>query len=128
MKQGQIYQGFVPKAFQIESYGNGGFRFGDYSHKGSLLASPQAMQSWSVDNVQDISIETLKPLLGLKGQFSFLLIGTGRDIVKLNPSLQISLKTMNIHFDVMQTGAAAQTWNIMIGESRSVAAALLAVT
>ena len=38
MSDGRLYDGFLPGRFPFDAYGNGGFRFADMSHRGSLLA------------------------------------------------------------------------------------------
>ncbi len=56
-----------------------------------------------------------------------LLVGTGREVVFLPPALSQRSREAGIGVDVMQTGAAARTYNIMLAENRPVAAALIAV-
>ena len=56
-----------------------------------------------------------------------LIIGTGT-AVWLPPSwLRDRLRKVSVGIDAMQTGPAIRTYNIMIGERRRVAAALIAV-
>jgi uncharacterized protein len=52
---------------------------------------------------------------------------TGAEIVFVPDSLRQHLKQAGIGLDVMQTGAAARTYNILMAENRKVAAALIAV-
>ena len=56
-----------------------------------------------------------------------LLIGTGLDIAPFPDTLRRWLKDNGIGLDVMQTGAAARTYNILMAENRKVATALIAV-
>ena len=56
-----------------------------------------------------------------------LLVGTGLDIAAIDPALRGWLKEVGVGLDVMQTGAAARTYNILVAENRKVAAALIAV-
>ena len=37
--------GFVPGRAPIDAYGNGGFRFADMSHRGSILALPSGIKA-----------------------------------------------------------------------------------
>lgn len=60
-------------------------------------------------------------------RIELLLVGTGLDIVPLPEALRRRLKDSGIGLDVMQTGAAARTYNILLAENRKVAAALIAV-
>ncbi len=57
-----------------------------------------------------------------------LLFGTGtRDDRGLPESWRARFRAAGIGLDVMQTGAAARTYNILLAENRKVGAALIAV-
>ncbi|MGO9005599.1 MAG: Mth938-like domain-containing protein [Beijerinckiaceae bacterium] len=123
------YAGFLPGAHKIEAYGQGGFRFGGMSHRGSILALPSGIRAWSATVSQDITIEALAPLFAeQKGSVEYLLIGTGREFVPLDKALRQRLREVGIVVEPMATGAAALTYSILLGEDRRVAAALLAVS
>ena len=68
-----------------------------------------------------------RPFLRKPGKSRSLLIGTGRNIVPLPEPLVWRLRDPGMRIDVMQTGAAARTFNILLAENRRVAAALIAV-
>ena len=38
----------LPGRYAIDAFGAGGFRFGDMSHRGSLLILPSGMWAWPV--------------------------------------------------------------------------------
>jgi uncharacterized protein len=56
-----------------------------------------------------------------------LIIGTGTDMWLPPAALREALRGVRVVLDAMQTGPAVRTYNIMIGERRRVAAALIAV-
>jgi uncharacterized protein len=56
-----------------------------------------------------------------------LLIGTGCRQVFMPADVRLVLDTAGIGVEAMSTGAAARTYNVLLGEGRPVAAALLAV-
>jgi uncharacterized protein len=56
-----------------------------------------------------------------------LLIGTGTEIWLAPSELREALRRVNVGMDTMLTGPAIRTYNIMLGERRRVAAALIAV-
>jgi uncharacterized protein len=56
-----------------------------------------------------------------------LILGTGTEIWFPPRELREALRAVRVALDMMQTGAAIRTYNIMIGERRRVAAALIAV-
>ncbi len=124
---GRIYDGFVPGRFPIDAYGNGGFRFAEMSHKGSILVLPSGIKAWDVDDPAQLDAAAFAPVLEEAGEIELLLIGTGRNLVPLPEALVWRLRDPGMRLDVMQTGAAARTFNILLAEKRRVAAALIAV-
>ena len=56
-----------------------------------------------------------------------LLVGAGRDLVRLPADLREALRAAGISSDAMSTGAAVRTYNVLLAEDRAVAAALVAV-
>ncbi|MBT5456184.1 MAG: hypothetical protein HOK82_06230, partial [Rhodospirillaceae bacterium] len=56
-----------------------------------------------------------------------LLIGTGTTIVMLDPALRVALRRFGLGLEIMDTGAACRTFNVLLAEERSVIAALIAV-
>ena len=111
----------------IDAYGNGGFRFADMSHVGSLLCLPSGMQTWSVKEAKEITLETLKPVLDLADEIDVLMIGLGEDIAFFDAKTRTVFKQNSIIVEAVSTGAAISTYNILLAEKRSVAAALIAV-
>ncbi len=126
MSAGRLHDGFAPGRHAIDAYGNGGFRFGDMSHRGSILALPSGVRAWGVAGVADLDEAALAPVFAEAG-LELLLLGTGVDIAGVPQSLRWRFREAGIGLDVMQTGAAARTYNILLAENRSVGAALIAV-
>ncbi len=123
----RIYEGFVPGRYSIDAYGNGGFRFADMSHRGSILALPSGIRAWPVQTVQGLSESDLAPVLAESEAVELLLLGTGLEIAPITQALRRRFREARIGLDVMQTGAAARTYNVLVAENRRVAAALVAV-
>ena len=120
--------GFVEGQHPVEAYGNGGFRFAGMSHRGSILLLPNGVHAWSATMTSEIQIASLATLLDLpKGAIELLLVGTGAELVPLSPALRVKLREAGMTSEPMATGAAARTYNILLGEGRRVGAALLAV-
>ena len=123
--------GFLPGQHAIEGYGAGGFRFGDMSHRGSILALPSGIYAWDVSTPDDLTAEAFERVFaevrsGGHGPIDLLLIGTGELMLPLF-DLRDALRDAGIPCDPMATAAAARTYSILLGEKRRVAAALLAV-
>jgi uncharacterized protein len=117
----------LPRSAPIEAYGNGGFAFAEMSHRGSLLCLPDAIWAWPVTRPDEINEVTLRRVIANAVNIDTLIVGTGNE-VWIPPSwLRDRLRKVSIVIDAMQTGPAIRTYNIMIGERRRVAAALIAV-
>jgi uncharacterized protein len=120
-------EGFVPGAHPIDGYGAGGFSFAGMSHRGSILALPSGIRAWDVSEPSQIDERSLAALLDEPlGAVEHLLVGTGATFVPLVPALRKTLRARGIVGEPMATGAAARTYNILLGEKRRVAAALIA--
>jgi uncharacterized protein len=117
----------LPRSAPIEAYGKGGFAFADMSHRGSLLCLPDAIWAWPVSKAEDIDKLALARVFAAAAGIDTLIIGTGTDVWLPPPALREALRAVRVVLDAMQTGPAVRTYNIMIGERRRVAAALIAV-
>jgi len=117
----------LPRSAPIEAYGKGGFAFADMSHRGSLLCLPDAIWAWPVSKAEEIDKIALARVFAAAAGIDTLIIGTGTDVWLPPPALREALRAVRVVLDAMQTGPAVRTYNIMIGERRRVAAALIAV-
>ncbi|TAK50099.1 MAG: hypothetical protein EPO23_02465 [Xanthobacteraceae bacterium] len=127
MTAGRPEEPHFPGLAPIDAYGNGGFRFAGMSHRGSLLCLPGGIWAWPVTRPDEISAETLSGVFAQAADIDTLLIGTGTEIWLAPAELRARLRAHAIVLDVMQTGPALRVYNIMVGEGRRVAAALIAV-
>ena len=122
----EIKPAHYPGRASIDSYGNGGFRFADMSHRGSILCLPSGIYAWSAKIPADFSTASFQRVLDEDG-IELLLLGTGAELVAPPTRLKQRLATAGIRCEPMSTGAAARTFNVLMAEGRAVAAALLAV-
>ena len=116
-----------PGRAPIDAYGNGGFRFADMSHRGSLLLLPSGIYGWEPVDAKELTVGHFEKVLAEAQDIEVLLIGTGDGMRVLPKELRAAFKEAGISVDPMSTGAAVRTYNIMLSESRAVAAALIAV-
>ena len=117
----------LPTPVSIDAYGNGGFRFGDMPHRGSLLCLPDGIWAWPVKNVSELTEVALAPVFERAQALDIFLIGAGRDPYALPEPLRARFRALSISVDCLGTGPAAQTYNILLGEKRRVGAGLIAV-
>lgn len=116
-----------PGRAPLDAYGNGGFRFADMSHRGSILCLPSGVHGWDVKGDEPLTVALFEKVFAEAGDIEVLLVGTGMDIRVLPADLKAALRAAGISSDPMSTGAAVRTYNVMLAESRAVAAALIAV-
>ena len=124
---GRVDAPHLPRSAPIDAYGNGGFAFAEMSHRGSLLCLPDAIWAWQVASPDEINEVTLRRVIEKAATIDTLVIGTGNEVWLPPLWLRERLRKVSIVIDAMQTGPAIRTYNIMIGERRRVAAALIAV-
>ena len=117
----------LPRAALIDAYGNGGFRFGDMSHRGSLLCLPDGVWAWPVKDAAEIGAAVLELVFARGEVLDVFLIGAGRDPWPIPERLRARFRALGISVDAMATGPAVRTYNILLAENRRVGAGLIAV-
>jgi len=117
----------LPRSAPIDAYGKGGFAFAGMSHRGSLLCLPDAIWAWEVTRPEQIDRYSLARVLAAASSIDSLIVGTGTGVWLAPPELRAALRGLHVTLDTMQTGPAIRTYNVMMGERRRVAAALVAV-
>ncbi len=120
-------QGYVPGRHKIDDYGNGGFRFADMSHRGSILALPTGIRAITPTAWNEIDAAMINLALSEGGEIDLFIVGTGRDLMPLAPALRAKLREAGVSCESMATGAAVRTYNMLIDEGRQVGALLIAV-
>lgn len=111
----------------IDAYGDGGFRVSGQRYEGSLLVLPDEVVGWSANRVSALDLTQLQPIIERADRIEVLLLGCGESIAFLNADLRAALKSHGIAADLMDSGAACRTYNVLMGENRKVAAALIAI-
>jgi uncharacterized protein len=105
----------------IERYAASGFRVSGLVYQGPVLVFPDRTVRWAE---AALTTESLAPVVE-HGGVELLLLGVGRRMVPVAASLRAALKAGGIALEVMDTGAACRTYNVLLAEDRRVAAALL---
>ena len=71
--------------------------------------------------------EALAPVFARAADLDFFILGTGASLGCAPESLRARFREVHISLDVMTTGPAVRTYNVMLMESRRVGAGLIAV-
>lgn len=118
---------FLPERVAIDAYGNGGFRFRDLSHKGSLLCLPGGVYGWPPLEPGNLQLGDFAQILEAPDGIGFVLLGTGDNQVFPPGEIRRAFAEAGIGLEPMATGAAVRTYNVLLQEGRDVACALIAV-
>ena len=107
----------------VRSVANGQFLIGDNKLSGTVALSTEGViDNWPEVAVADLGIEALAPLLELQPEL--IVIGTGSRQELPGRDLMFAMARANVGLEMMDTPAAARTFNVLISEGRSVAAVL----
>jgi uncharacterized protein len=115
----------VPAGRQvIERYAPSGFRVTGVIYHGSVLIFPDRTLPWAAASASAVTWESLAPVVE-HGDVQILLLGLGRAMTAVPGTLRTALRGAGIALEPMDTGAACRTYNVLVGEGRHVAAALI---
>ena len=117
---------FFPGRPSIDSYGGGGFRFAGMTHRGSILALPSGVYEWDVQP-DALTLDDFAAVLRERSDIDMLLFGTGLAMARLPLAVREAIAATGMTLECMSTAAAISTYNLLRGENRKVAAALIAV-
>lgn len=114
----------TPTANIITAYGDGGFRVSGVRHEGSLIVLADRIIPWPVSSLDDLERGAFDVLAGT---VEVLLIGCGAQMLVSAKAARETLSGLVLSVDVMDTGAACRTYNVLMTEGRPVAAAIIAI-
>ena len=109
-----------PNGQPIDGYGNGFFRIGGAKHEAPLLLLPTGAQTWA-------GLDDVDPLVAAR-DVDVLLIGMGDSIAPLSPEMTQSIEAAGMGVEPMASAQACRTYNVLLGEGRRVAVALMPIT
>jgi uncharacterized protein len=108
----------------IRAYAAGEIRVNEQAYTEALLVSAQALQVVpELRTLGDLGPALAERIIGLHAEI--VLLGTGLRQVFPDPSFGANFLRNGIGFEVMNSGAACRTFNVLVAEQRSVVALLL---
>ncbi|MBL4837360.1 MAG: Mth938-like domain-containing protein [Kordiimonadaceae bacterium] len=111
----------------VEAYGDGGFRMKGSRLEGSLYITADGFYPVACKTVADLTEADFDQMLSDDAKPEILLVGTGAKMQLLPVAIKKFLVEAGHVPDIMDTGAAARTFNVLRMEGRQVAALLLQV-
>ena len=111
------------RALTVRWWKPGEFRIGKETWREPVLLSPQEVRAWSVQADAPVTLDHLAPLIAQEPDI--IILGTGEKQTFPDHELGMQLLNRGIGLEVMDTGAACRTYNVLVSEGRAVAAALV---
>lgn len=107
----------------IRAHEPGEIRIGERPVRTNVIVTPDQLIEWPVQSIATLTLADLEPLIALKPEI--VLLGSGEAQRFPEASLLGALLSRGIGCEVMNTGAACRTYNVLVSEDRRVAAALI---
>jgi len=104
----------------IDGYGPGFFRVAGTVLEGAVLVAPDGAKSWG-------GYADTTSLIALADDIDVLFIGTGAEIGVIPADFRKTLEEAGLGVEAMASAPACRTYNVLLGEGRRIAAALLPV-
>ena len=111
----------------IESYGDGAFKISGMVYTAPVIVFPKSCFSPENFEADKSSFRLLREVFQTGYSPSVLLYGTGKNISLIPEIEKEFVRQQNCVLDIMNTGAACRTFNVLCAEDRSVAAVLFPV-
>jgi uncharacterized protein len=105
----------------IDSYGPGFFRVAGQVMQGAVFVTPWGAGAWG-------GLDDTETILALDDKIDVLFVGMGTEIAHIPEAFRAAIEAAGIGVEVMNSPAAARTYNVLLSEGRRIAAALLPVT
>ena len=113
----------MPNSLMIRSVSADGIRIGDDLFDQTIgLAGDSVLENWDAKTVENLEEADFSVLVA--GDPEVIVLGTGRTNIFPPRELVFALARRQIGLEVMDTAAAARTYNVLAGEGRRVAALL----
>jgi uncharacterized protein len=120
----KLHQNPRPTTHLVTGFGDGYLQIGDRQVTRTVVLGPGVLlEDWGDSSIERIAAEDFAQLTRLQAQI--VLLGTGPTQQFPHPSLLRPLIDAGVGVEVMDTLAAARTYNILVAEGRSVAAVLI---
>lgn len=109
----------------IRTYGPGRFLISDREWRQPVLVTPTVTTAWNVTRAEELTLESLEALKAVPAPTELLVLGCGARAIFVPPDLRAAFKAAGLALEVVDTGSACRIYNVLLAESRRVAAALI---
>jgi uncharacterized protein len=109
----------------IRAHGGGELRVNETIYRGAvILSASTVIAEPNIHKLEDLTAIDVSRVLALEPEL--VLLGTGTRQIFPASSFGAQFLRAGVGFEVMDTGAACRTFNVLVGEQRRVVALLLA--
>jgi uncharacterized protein len=120
----KLTQDLAGGSYRIRSYEAGRLRVNEFELEASVVISPSEMISdWQPQTLDELTVDHFEAIHAMEPEV--VLLGTGERQRFPARELLRALILRGVGVEVMDTGAASRTFNVLAGEGRRVVAALL---
>ncbi|HKS58547.1 MAG TPA: Mth938-like domain-containing protein [Steroidobacteraceae bacterium] len=110
-------------AFVVRSYSPGEVRVGDaVLHRSCVISAERLIDDWRPQTLDELSTADLEAVFALQPEI--VVLGSGARQRFPDTKLLAAILERGIGCEVMDTGAACRTYNVLVSESRRAVAAL----
>ena len=109
----------------VESYGPGQCKIAGHWYPCSILLFPGGVFQLDIESIDQLNETVLERVFLANPKLDILLVGYGLSKGQVDCQLSNALRNAAIGFDIMNTGAACRTYNVLALEERRVAAVLM---
>ena len=111
----------------IQRYGNGKFSISNETFNSPVIVTSHETFVWHLTDLEVIKFSDFSSVIKNHRTVEILLFGSGKVTRQISPEVIANFGDHNIKFEVMGTGAACRSYNVLLSEGREVAAALLPI-
>ena len=116
----------APSGPIIHAYEPGRIQVGEIGYRRSLVISPdRVLDDWRPQTPEQLGAEDFEPILALSPEI--IVLGTGASQRFPDPATYGAIMNRGVGLEIMDTGAACRTYNILMSENRRVVAALIMI-
>lgn len=120
----KLHQNPLQATYLVTGFGDGYLQVGDRRLARTIVLGPGVLlEDWGAASIEQLDTADFAKLATLQAQI--ILLGTGPVQKFPHPSLLRPLIDAGVGVEVMDTLAAARTYNILVAEGRSVVAVLM---
>lgn len=114
----------IAGVYLVRSYSPGELRVGDaVLHRSCLIRIDRLVSDWRPQTIDELTLPDLDAVLALQPEI--VVLGSGARQRFPDSQLMVAILSRGIGCEVMDTGAACRTYNVLASEDRRVVAALM---